>query len=69
MDAHSVPKVSSIHIRTPPLEDAAVHQSTDTIEESEYPDSFRLSAILVALVFSIFLVSSMPNIDVHGHEN
>jgi hypothetical protein len=74
MDAHSVPKVSSIHIRTPPLqspalEDAAIHQSTDTIEESEYPDSFRLSAILIALVFSIFLVSFMPDIDVHVQEN
>jgi len=49
-----------------PMEDEITPDPTDTIEESEYPDLFRLSVILVALVFSIFLVSSSPILTIMG---
>lgn len=63
MNVYPEPKLSSIDMGIRPLqpmEDEVLLDSTDTIEESEYPDYFRLSAILVALVFSIFLVSHSP---------
>jgi hypothetical protein len=55
MDAQSELKLSSIAPGTRPLLD-----TSDIIDDSEYPDSFHLSAILVSLVFSIFLVSLSP---------
>jgi hypothetical protein len=49
-----------------PMEDGITLDHTDTIEENEYPDYFRLSAILVALVFSIFLASPSPILTIIG---
>jgi hypothetical protein len=63
MDAQSELKLSSIAPGTRPLqllENEVILHTSDIIDESEYPDSFHLSAILVSLVFSIFLVSLSP---------
>jgi hypothetical protein len=38
-------------------DDPQMERTNEVIEESEYPSSLQLTAILVSLVFSMFLVS------------